>query len=117
MSSLHNFWDIIAIDATEMIQNNRLLMPEAKQEDLQFYIDQLKEGNATKTGKDKVFQKTTRKKQIRLEREHTLKTEIVEPVLFLFHTLKFQVMKKNSHISEDLTAKPLLNMNDKLLMP
>ena len=46
-SSLDQLWDIGADDAFEAIQNNRLLMSEAKQEDIQFCIDQMKESDAT----------------------------------------------------------------------
>ena len=40
-------------------------MPDAKHYDIQFHIDQRNEKNATMTGKNKVLQKATWKKQMR----------------------------------------------------
>ena len=54
----------------ETIQNNRLLTLKAKQQDIQFDINQQKERNATMIDNDKVFQQATRKKKTYLENEH-----------------------------------------------
>ena len=54
------------------------------------FIKRKKKRNAKMTGEDKVFRKTTRKKQMSLIGEHTLETEIVAPPFFLFHREKFK---------------------------
>ena len=75
-------------------------MPQAKQDNIQFYIDQKKERNATVTDEDKIFQQATRKKQMRLQREHTVQTKIVAPsFVFVFHAETLS-NEENSHISE-----------------
>ena len=58
-SSLDKLWDTGAADVIGKTQNDGILTPEVKQDDIQFYINQLPERNTTMTSKDKALQLAT----------------------------------------------------------
>ena len=87
-----------AEDQIETIHNNHSITSEVKQENVQFCVDPRKERNATMSGENKVFQQAVTKKQIRIECEHDLETEIVAP--FSVSHAESSNNKENSHISE-----------------
>ena len=71
LGSLERLWDVGAVDAIEVIQKDRLLSPDEKQKDIEFYHDQQTKRKATMAGKDKVLQLSIQNTNERVEREYT----------------------------------------------
>ena len=69
--NLERLWDVGAVDAIEVIQKDRLLSPDEKQKDIEFYHDQQTKRKATMAGKDKVLQLGIQIMNERVEHEHT----------------------------------------------
>ena len=92
-NSLDKLWDTGAADVIEATQ-------KAKQDDIHFYIDQEEERKATMTVKHKALEQATRKKQMRLECEHTQETDIVAPSLVSVSQAERSSNEENSDISE-----------------
>ena len=71
MGNLERLRDVGAVDAIEVIQKDRLLSPDEKQKDIEFYHDQQTKRKATMAGKDKVLQLGIQNMNERVEREYT----------------------------------------------
>ena len=55
VDQLDRLWDIGAEDAVEVIQQNKLLTPEKKEEDISFYRDQQNQRLGRMSGMDKIY--------------------------------------------------------------
>ena len=71
MGNSERLWDVGAVDAIEVIQKDRLLSPDKKQKDIEFYHDQQTKRKATMAGKDKVLQLGIQNMNERVKREYT----------------------------------------------
>ena len=71
LGNLERLWYVGAVDAIEVIQKDRLLSPDEKQKDIEFYHDQQTKRKATIAGKDKVLQLGIQNMNERVEREYT----------------------------------------------
>ena len=71
LGNVERLWDVGAVDAIEVIQKDRLLSPDEKQKDIEFYHDQQTKRKATMAGKDKVLQLGIQNMNERVEREYT----------------------------------------------
>ena len=71
MGNFERLWDVGAVDAIEVIQKDRLLSPDEKQKDIEFYHDQQTKKKATMAGNDKVLQLSIQIMNERVEREYT----------------------------------------------
>ena len=71
MGNLERLWDVGAVDAIEVIQKDRLLSPDEKQKDIDFYHDQQTKRKATMAVKDKVLQLGIQNMNEQVERECT----------------------------------------------
>ena len=69
--NLERLWNVGAVDAIEVIQKDRLLSPDEKQKDIEFYHDQQTKRKATMAGKNKVLQLGIQNMNERVEREYT----------------------------------------------
>lgn len=72
---LNGLFDIGAANAIEEIFKSRLLSPEKKQDDVNFYIDQRNERKATMNGHDKVFESKVARQASRHRRSQSQVTE------------------------------------------
>ena len=68
LNDLDKLFDIGSRDAVEDIRTNRLLSKKAKEEDINFYLDQQTTRLAYMSGYDKVFEKKLKEKSFREER-------------------------------------------------
>ena len=71
LGNVERLCDVGAVDAIEVIQKDRLLSPDEKQKDMEFYHDQQTKRKATMAGKDKVLQLGIQNMNERVEREYT----------------------------------------------
>ena len=71
MGNLERLWNVGAVDAIEVIQKDRLLSPDEKQKDTDFYHDQQTKKKATMAGKDKVLQLGIQNMNERVDRVYT----------------------------------------------
>ena len=76
LKDLDKLFDIGSKDAVEEIRTNRLLTKEAKEEDVNFYLDQQTTRLAHMSGHDKVFEKKSREKSFREEREERMLSSV-----------------------------------------
>ena len=76
LKDLDKLFDIGSKDAVEEIRTNRLLTKEAKEEDINFYLDQQTTRLAHMSGHDKVFEKKSREKSFREEREERMLSSV-----------------------------------------
>ena len=68
VDQLDRLWDIGAEDAVEVIQQNKFLTPEKKEEHISFYRDQQNERLGRMSGRDKIYAARIKEKSIRLQR-------------------------------------------------